>query len=388
MKMDINKKITRKKLFKDTFTRYLPALMLADLGLQGCSRALANTDSRIDGKHIHEIREAMWYQKLANNVVKCELCPRQCVVGPGRRGECGVRMNTSGRYETLVFGNACTSAVDPIEKKPFFHFLPGQNALSLATAGCNFHCKFCQNWQISQSRPEDLVSQHLPPEELVKQAKANNIPAIAFTYSEPVVFSEYVLETAKLAKTAGLKTIVISNGFINSDPLKELCRYIDGYKVDLKGFSDEFYNQICSGQLQPVLKTLENLNKNGTWTEIVHLVIPTLNDKENEIKAMSKWIKENLGKDVPLHFSRFHPDYKLQNLPMTPEATLNKLYQIAKAEGLNYVYVGNLPGHPGENTYCPGCSREIIKRIGYSVKSDIINGKCPYCGHQIAGVWS
>jgi len=383
-------KISRRELIGNFFRRILlPAAALRVSGLfSGKVFAETGRDKRIDDVHIYEIREAMWYKKLPDQQIQCGLCPWQCVVGAGRRGRCEVRENTDGKYETLVFANACTSAVDPIEKKPFFNFLPGSRAFSLACAGCNVECKFCQNWQISQSKPEDLNAAHLPPEKVVQEAKSRDIPVIAFTYSEPNVFYEYVYETAKVAKKAGIKTVVISNGFINEGPLKELCRYIDGYKVDLKGFTEDFYRKICNGELKPVLKTLEVLKKTKVWSEIVYLVIPSLNDNESDVRKMCVWIKQNMGTGIPLHFSRFHPDYKLLNLPPTSPETLTNLYELAKGEGLDYVYVGNLPGHIGENTFCPACGKKIISRTGYDIKNSVKNGKCPFCGKSIAGVWS
>jgi len=333
-------------------------------------------------------KEALYYQKLAKNIIRCQLCPNQCTLTPGSRGICGVRENSKGTLYTLVYSRVCALHNDPIEKKPLFHYHPGISALSLATPGCNFTCKYCQNWEISQSLPEEVDCFYLPPEGLIKLAKKYKAKALAFTYSEPVIFYEYMYECATLGKKAGIPGIMISNGFIEEKPLKELCKQLGAVKIDFKGFSEEFYTNICSGRLLPVLNTLENLKKIGIWFEIVILILPTLNDNPQEIKKMCEWIKNNLGVDVPVHFSRFFPAYKLQNLSATPIDTLEQLRKIAQDVGLHYVYIGNVPGHIGENTYCPKCKKEIISRVGYKILNlNILKGKCKYCGYPIAGVW-
>jgi pyruvate formate lyase activating enzyme len=335
------------------------------------------------------IREAMHYKKLEEGRVECEVCPRGCKVALKERGYCGARENQGGVYKTLVYGRACSANVDPIEKKPLSHFLPGSKALSIATAGCNVECKFCQNWEISQFRPEQIRDMDLPPETLVKEALFRGIESIAFTYSEPVIFYEYMHDTAKLAKKKGVASVMISNGYIKEKPMTQLCEHLSAVKIDLKAFTEKFYQEICSGKLQPVLDTLTLLKKNGMWFEIVVLVIPTLNDSEKEISEMCAWVLAELGPDVPIHFTRFHPTYKIKNLPPTPISTLTRSREIAMATGLNYAYVGNVPGHEGESTYCPHCKKLIVRRLGYRAPEVAIeDGKCKYCNYAIPGIWT
>jgi len=334
-------------------------------------------------------REARYYKKLPMKKVQCLLCPRECKVGNRERGYCGVRENQNGTYYTLVYGNPCSVHADPIEKKPFFHFLPGTKALSFSTAGCNLNCRFCQNWEISQARPENVKSISMPPKEAVAEAKRSGCMSIIGTYAEPIVYYEYMLDVAKEGKKAGLKTAMVSSGFIRPEPLIELCRYLDAVKIDLKAFDEEFYRRICVGELAPVLESLKIVAKAGVHLEIVNLVIPTLNDSAVKIKEMCEWIKKNLGNEVPVHFTRFHPIYKLNNLPGTPVKTLKNAQSAAMKAGLIFAYVGNVPGDPGENTICPGCKKVIIERMSYVVtKIAIKNGRCSYCNRAIPGVWS
>jgi len=334
------------------------------------------------------VREAMYYTTQLGNYVQCQLCPNRCVIKEGQRGICEVRENRGGKLYTLVYGNPVAVHIDPIEKKPFNHFLPATSALSLATAGCNLDCAYCQNWTISQARPEEVTSYDLPPEKVVELALEKGCESIAYTYTEPVIFYEYMLETSKLARAKGIRNVVITNGFINPEPLRELCQYVDAIRVDLKGFTEDFYHEVSQGELRPVLETLKIIQEEGVHLEIINLVVPTLNDGEEEIRQMCQWILENLGPDVPLHFTRFTPMYRLQNLPPTPVETLERAREIAIEEGLHYVYIGNVPGHPGENTYCPKCGKLLIKRMGfYVVENHIVDGKCEYCGEPIPGVW-
>ncbi len=266
---------------------------------------------------------------------------------------------------------------------------PGMRTLALGTAGCNLKCKNCQNWQFTQVGPEETVNYKLSPQEAIKLARKNNCEAIVFTYNDPIVSYEYVLEMAKLAKKNNLKTIMITAGYINPEPLRELCQYMDAIKVDLKGFTNEFYQKVCRGTLQPVLDSIKIIKEEGVWLEIVNLVIPIFNDKSSEIKAMCKWIVENVSPDVPVHFSRFWHSYKLENMETTPVRTLESAFSIATAAGLNYVYIGNVPGHPKGNTYCPHCGKLLIERIGFLAisQNNIVNGKCRYCHERIPGVW-
>ena len=336
-----------------------------------------------------QLKEARFYQKLDNQVVQCQLCFRRCVIQPGKRGFCGVRENRSGILYSLVYARPCAIHIDPIEKKPLFHFLPGSSAFSIATAGCNLRCLFCQNWQISQAKPEEVNSIYLEPQGLVEKATQSSALTIAYTYTEPTIFYEYMLDTAKLAKIRGIKNIMHSNGNLNEEPLRELCKYLDAANIDLKGFSQKYYSEMTTGELEAVLKTLKILKQEGVWFEITNLILPGLNDDTQMITKMCLWIKENLGDDIPVHFSRFWPMYKMLSLNPTPIATLEKARKIAQDCGLKYVYIGNVPGHEAENTYCPSCGKVIIKRSGYSILEVNLDneGKCKFCGEKISGVW-
>ena len=333
--------------------------------------------------------EARFYEKLKERKVKCKLCPRECVVGDKERGYCGVRENRGGTYYSLVHSRVCAAHVDPIEKKPLFHYLPGTTAFSIATAGCNVNCKFCQNWDISQVRPEQVPAQYVSPQRLAEAARQNRCPTIAYTYSEPVIFTEYLMDAADAGHQAGVRSVVISNGYIQDEPLKAAYGKMDAVKIDLKAFSESYYRDVVVGELKPVLETLVALRKMGKWTEIVYLVVPTLNDGDAEFSGLAQWVKTNLGVDVPLHFTQFHPDYLLKNLPITPVPTLERAKAIADAEGLHYVYIGNVPGHPAQNTYCPQCRRMLVERVGFIASKMLIrkDGSCPFCRHSIPGIW-
>lgn len=323
-----------------------------------------------------------------SKIVQCELCPNGCVLEENQRSRCRARINRDGRLFSIVYGKPCAVHVDPIEKKPFFHFLPGTTAFSIATAGCVLSCKFCQNWQISQAKPEDTDTYDLPPNKVVKYAKQYKCMSIAYTYTEPTVFYEYMYDIAIIAKSNNIKNTMHSCGYINEKPLRKLSKYLDAANIDLKGFSEDFYVKICSGSLKPVLNTLSVLKEEGVWLEITNLIIPTLNDSSSLIKDMCIWIRRNLGADVPLHFSRFFPNYKLLDLAPTPVETLMQARKIAIEQGIRYVYIGNVRTE-GENTYCPTCKRIIIERAGYFVKqNNIIDGKCKYCSTKISGIWS
>ena len=333
-------------------------------------------------------RVASYWESLDGKLVKCGLCPRRCVVPPGGRGHCEVRENRDGVYYTLTYGNPCAIHVDPIEKKPFYHFLPSSTAFSIATAGCNLDCKFCQNWEISQARPEELANYDLPPADLVEAALASGSRSIAYTYSEPTIFFEYMLDCAKLARAQGLRNVYHSNGFIQPEPLRELAAYLDAANIDLKGFTDEYYADMSDGSLEPVLRTLKILKEEGVHLEITTLLVPGRNDDPETLTKMCRWVRDNLGASVPVHFSRFHPQHRLQNLPPTPVERLEAARNIALGEGLEYVYIGNVPGHAGNSTYCPVCSAELIHRIGYSVEvRGVVDGRCAECGAVIDGVW-
>ncbi|MCK5552134.1 MAG: AmmeMemoRadiSam system radical SAM enzyme, partial [Deltaproteobacteria bacterium] len=273
-------------------------------------------------------------------------------------------------------------------RNPLFHVLPGTWSLSLATAGCNFTCKFCQTWEISQASPEDVYSYDIPPEVVVKRAKQMRTRSVAYTYVEPVIFYEYMEEIGSCAKEAGLLSLIHSNGFINPNPLRNLCKVLDAANIDLKGFTNEFYRELCGGELGPVLETLRTLKQEKIHLEITNLIIPTKNDNMSLVREMCLWVKKELGADTPIHFSRFYPLYKLKNLPPTPVSMLEEARTVAMSAGLEYVYVGNVPGHEGENTFCPECKKMIIQRTGYMIgEVHLKGGKCGYCGRPIPGIW-
>jgi pyruvate formate lyase activating enzyme len=332
--------------------------------------------------------EARYYEKLPNRKIRCALCPRRCVIDDLERGYCGVRENRGGVYYSLVYGQVVSAHIDPVEKKPLFHFLPATSAFSIATVGCNVFCKFCQNWEISQSRPEQMPATAMDPEQVARLAQDNSCASIAYTYNEPVVFTEYMNDVAIQGHKLSVKSIMISNGFIQSQPMLDLCQVLHGVKIDLKAFNERFYKELVSGQLRPVLDTLVLLRKQNMWTEIVYLVIPGQNDDRRELNDMCKWIVAELGPDVPLHFTRFYPQYRLANLPSTAIATLTMAREIGLSNGLHYVYTGNVPGDAGENTICPNCKKIVIRRFGFSVLENRIKlGRCPDCRTPIAGVW-
>jgi pyruvate formate lyase activating enzyme len=352
------------------------------------ARSLLAAEAGLTGAALSRL-EARYYDRLPDREIKCRLCPRFCQLGDKERGFCGVRENQDGKYYTLVYGQAASYNIDPIEKKPLFHFLPGAMAFSIATAGCNVACKFCQNWEISQMRPEQVKSRHLLPEVVAETAASYNCPVVAYTYSEPVIFYEYMYDTSLQARRKNLRNAVITNGFINPEPLAELIKVVEAIKIDLKAFNQDFYTNYVRGELKPVLESIKQIARSKVWLEIVYLVIPTLNDNPEEIRQMARWLKAEIGPDYPLHFSRFQPMYLIKNLPPTPVSSLEKLRDIALQEGLHYVYLGNTPGHPGENTYCPNCGQPVIERYGYTIKKINLSGnKCRHCQQVIPGVWS
>ena len=327
------------------------------------------------------MQEALFYEKKEDQQLQCHLCPRNCLILEGKTGFCRVRKNTKGKLYSLVYAKPCSTHIDPVEKKPLYHFLPGSDTFSIGTVGCNLTCKHCQNWQISQAKPID--EEEVTPEQINEEA-IKSCQSISYTYTEPTIFYEYVLATAKLTK---LKNILVTNGYINSEPLKELCKYVDAVNVDLKAFSEEFYLKICSASLQPVLESLKIIQKAGVWLEITNLIIPSHNDDMKVFEKMCLWIQENLGQDVPLHISRFSPCFQLLDTEPTPEQTLIKAHQIAK-KYLNHVYLGNLRVETEDNTYCPSCNELLIERKSFRIlQNKIVNGVCCQCQQEIKGVW-
>lgn len=334
-----------------------------------------------------ELHEALWYETLAGNRVHCLLCPNSCRLPEGGIGMCRVRKNVGGKLFSLSYGQIATAHVDPIEKKPFYHVLPGAQAYSLATPGCNMRCLFCQNWEISQAFPWEVSTQAMTPEEVVAAALRSGAEAIAFTYSEPTIFYEYMLDVAKLAKAKGLKTLVVSNGYIQPEPLKALLPFIDAYKVDFKAFSPKFYADLTGGAVAPVLETMKTIHASGVWLEIVNLLVTGQNDGADEVRQLARWVKDNLGADVPLHFSRFYPMHKLANLPPTPVETVIRAREIARQEGLKFVYTGNVPYAEGDSTYAPQTGKIVIERRGYFVvRNELKDGVAPD-GETIPGIW-
>jgi pyruvate formate lyase activating enzyme len=340
-----------------------------------------------EGEGIYK-KEAMFQEETARGIM-CRICPNECVLKEGELSKCNNRKVHNNKLYTLAYGNPCAANVDPVEKKPLYHFLPGSRAFSIATAGCNLVCLNCQNWTISQTSPDKTKNYDLSPSEVVEQCKTSGCKSIAYTYSEPVTFYEYAYETALLAKKAGIKNIIKSNGYINPEPLRKLCAVMDAANIDLKAITEATYLKLTGGKLQPVLDTLKIYKESGIWLEITNLVVPTWTDNNDEIRTMCKWLADNGFKNTPIHFSRFYPIHKLEQLPPTPVAMLNKAASIASEEGLKYVYTGNVPGNEISDTKCPECKTTLIKRQGFRVESYTLSGdKCSKCGKVIDGVWN
>jgi len=333
-------------------------------------------------------RIAMFQEETARGIM-CRICPNECVLKEGELSKCNNRKVYNSKLYTLAFGNPCSANIDPVEKKPLFHFLPGSRTYSIATAGCNLVCLNCQNWTISQTSPDKTRNYDLMPEKVVEECIKNNCDSIAYTYSEPTTFYEYVYETAILAKKAGIKNIIKSNGYINGEPLKKLCSFIDGANIDLKAFNESTYLKLTGGKLQPVLDSLKVYKDMGVWLEITNLAIPTWTDNLDEIRSMCRWLSDNGFSNTPIHFNRFYPLHKLEQLPPTPLEILNSAARIATEEGIKYVYSGNVPGNEKSNTECPSCKSTIVVRQGYRITSNAItDGKCDNCGNTIDGVWN
>ena len=336
------------------------------------------------------MKEALLYTKLEDNQLRCDLCAHRCLIQEGKRGICGVRENRGGVLYSLVYGKAIATHVDPIEKKPLFNFLPGSLSFSVATVGCNMTCLHCQNADISQAPRETgrIMGEDISPERLVEAAEKNGCRSIAYTYTEPTIFFEYALDTARLARTKGLKNIFVTNGYMTEEALKMIAPVLDGANVDLKSFRDDFYRDVCGGRLQPVLDTIKRMHEQGIWLEVTTLIIPGHNDSDEELEAIGRFLS-GISPDIPWHVSAFYPTYLLTSAPPTPAATLRRARKIGQAAGLRYVYTGNIPGDDGENTYCPNCGKIIIERTGYRVGAvNIRDGNCAFCSTPVAGVWS
>jgi len=331
------------------------------------------------------MKEAMWYKKLSDERVRCDLCNHRCVISDGERGICGVRENNDATLYSLVYGKVIASHVDPIEKKPLFNFFPGSYSFSIATVGCNFKCTHCQNSDISQM-PVDharIMGQDISAEQIVQMAEKNDCKSISYTYTEPTVFIEYALDVAKIAKGKGLKNVFVTNGYMTKEVLNDVHPYMDAANVDLKGFTEEHYHSVCSARLKPVIDTIRLMKQLGVWVEVTTLVIPTVNDSEDELRKLAEFIF-SVGPEVPWHVSRFHPTYKMNNLPQTPIKTVIKARLIGLEVGLRYVYTGNIPGDEGEKTFCYNCGKTLIERYGYNIGSvNVKNSKCTYCGSDV-----
>jgi len=335
------------------------------------------------------MKEAYLYKKQPKGKVRCLLCNHRCLIADGKRGLCCVRENNDGTLYSLVYERPISAHVDPIEKKPFFHFLPGSKAFSIATVGCNFRCLHCQNHEISQLSKEkaDITGKRVSCEEIVSMALQYNCASISYTYTEPTIFFEYAYDTAKIAHTKGLKNNFVTNGYMTVEALDMIAPYLDGANVDLKSFSEEFYKTVCGAKLKPVLQSIQKMKDLGIWVEVTTLIIPTLNDSEEEWRGIARFI-HSISPEIPWHVSAFYPTYKLLDKPRTSPETIRQARKIGLEEGLRYVYTGNIPGEEGENTACYHCNNALIRRWGYQIaENSVTKGKCPHCGTPIAGVW-
>jgi len=376
-----------KKINKREFLKY------AFLGSCACSLGIGKLSAFKNSSFVNA--DELWrWSKLSKYYietprgVKCLICPNECTLKEGELGDCRSRINYQNKIYSIGYGNPCSLHVDPIEKKPLNHFLPERKTFSLAVAGCNLACLNCQNWQISQVSPKETRNYDLMPPEVYKQAEYYKCKSIAYTYSEPIAFYEYFLDSSKIAHEHGVKNVMVSAGYINEKPLREVAKYIDAANIDLKSFDDEIYARLNGGSLQPILDTLKILKEEDVWLEITNLIVPEWTDSLDMIKRMCDWLYKNGFENTPLHFSRFTPLHKLTHLPSTPVSVLNNAREIAQASGLNYVYIGNVPGSDAQNTICPKCKKVVIERKGYRIlQNNIVNGKCKECNTIIAGVW-
>lgn len=369
--------------------KFIKTMVLGAGGLYISRAGLAN-NSMINIRQVGDkwTKEAQFYRETPKGI-RCLICPNECDIKEGEPGDCRNRINKNGKLYTIAYGNPCAVHIDPVEKKPLFHFLPGSRTFSVATAGCNLACLNCQNWTISQKSPAETENYDLLPDKLVESCLEKKCELIAYTYSEPITFYEYTFDSSTLAKKEGIKNVIVTAGYINKEPLQKLCKVIDAANVDLKSFSDEIYIRLSAGSLKPVLNTLTTLREEGVWLEITNLLVPSWTDNPDMIKRMCGWLASSGFKDTPLHFSRFHPSYKLLQLPPTPVNILINAREIALKEGLKYVYIGNVPGQDAENTICPGCGKTVIKRRGFAIIENKLNdGECGFCGEPIAGIWN
>lgn len=331
---------------------------------------------------------AEYIRKLENGSLQCGLCPNNCVPGEGQNGTCRARGLRDGKYVSLVYGLPCVLAIDPVEKMPLFHYHVHSPALSISTAGCNLTCQYCQNWQFSQKSPAETANFNFKPEEVVVRALDFQVQSLGFFYTEPVIYIEFMKDIARLARKNNLKTIMVTGGYIQPEPLHDLFDLIDMFVVGYKGFTQDFYKEVIGGDLEPVTRTMKLIKNSGRHMEVVSLLIPGKNDSDEHLKTGIDWFASNLGPDVPWHFSRFAPEFMLKNLPPTPNTVLEKARKMAMQAGMKFVYTGNNPGQEGNHTYCPGCGKKVVERLGFKVmRSHLSRGKCPDCGYQMPGVW-
>jgi pyruvate formate lyase activating enzyme len=383
------RQISRRKFIKDVVTKgtafAIASQTIADLPLD--KSALAET---LDKEVATELKEALFYKNIDGVKIECTLEPRGCIVNNLERGYCGAKENRDGKYYSMVHSRPSAVYVESVESDHFYHVRPGNLFFGLGSAGCNLGCKFCETWHLSQVRPEETETQNLNPEEAVKLAQDKECKIIDFTYNDPVIFYEYVLETAKLAREKGLLTLCHTAGYINEEPLKALLKHIDAINVDLKAFSENYYSSICGVELKPILNTLKIIKQENVMLEITNLIVTGHNDNREDISNMVKWISENLGDNVPLHFSRFFPNYQFTNLLATSDETLEMAHEIARSVGIKYVYIDNVPGHDYESTYCPTCKSKLIERNGTEVILLDINkdGSCKKCDTKVPGIWT
>ncbi|GAB6060022.1 AmmeMemoRadiSam system radical SAM enzyme [Desulfonatronum parangueonense] len=390
--------MTNKSSSDSTMTRN-QFLKLAACG--ACALAAFPLMGRTDHGHAGEIASSQaaqrglvrphpspWFSPVADGDLQCRLCPHQCTLAVGQRSACRARENQNGQGVTLTYANPALIQEDPVERKPFFHVVPGSRALSVSTAGCNLHCKFCEVWDMALVRPEDVHAYDMPPEAVVAHARAAGLRSVSFAFGEPVIFYEYMLDVARLAREAGMLNLLHTAAYIRPEPLRELCELVDAANVDLKGFDPEFYRNVVGGELQSVLDALRIIRKSGVHLEITSVVIPTLNDDMKVLGEMCRWIAGELGPDTPLHLARFYPLYRLSALPRTPVSILDRARDTAREAGLRFVYLAKVPGHEGENTFCPDCDRAIITRVGFIVdQMEVSEGRCPHCQREIPGIW-
>ncbi|MEW6326640.1 MAG: AmmeMemoRadiSam system radical SAM enzyme [Thermodesulfobacteriota bacterium] len=335
------------------------------------------------------MKEAMFYVKEEEQKVRCNLCNHHCLIMPGKHGICGVRENRDGVLYSLVYGQVIARHIDPIEKKPLFHFHPGSKSYSIATVGCNFHCLFCQNYEISQMPKDEkrIMGEPFPPEEVVAATGKLRCQSVSYTYTEPTIFFEYAYDSARLANDRGIKNVFVSNGYMSQDAIKTIQPYLHAANIDVKSYSEKFYKEICGAKLRPVLENLKLMKKLGIWVEVTTLIIPTLNDSERELQGIAEFIRTELGPETPWHVSRFHPMYRLTSVPSTPVQTVLRARDIGLKAGLYYVYSGNIPGQGGENTHCHKCGALLIERLGFTIlQYNVIDAKCPKCHAAVHGV--